>query len=198
MLIGISGKIGSGKDTLAGMIKAEDPSYELKSFAYKLKQIVALLAGVPIEDTMTQEGKNIFIPEFNKTVGEMLQVIGTKSLRAGFDDNVWIKTLFADYRSNTSSAAPGSPDYPYPNWVITDVRFKNEARYIKSMGGILVRLDGDPAGIRAASTRDMTHPSEIDLDDFEDFDITYYNMGSLNVLREVAQQILCHKVSSTR
>ena len=39
VIIGISGKIGSGKDTLADMIIKYDSQFTKKSFAYKLKMI---------------------------------------------------------------------------------------------------------------------------------------------------------------
>ena len=56
------------------------------------------------------------------------------------------------------------------NWVISDVRFLNEAESIRKRGGILIRLEGDPTGIRAKDTRDPNHESEIQLDDYEHFD----------------------------
>lgn len=183
MLIGISGKIGSGKSTLANLLLLSSRMpWEEKSFALKLKQITALVAGVPLETTFTQEGKNIFVPTFNMTVGEMLQRIGTNAMRDGLDENVWIKALFADYKNES-------------NWVVSDVRFPNEADYIKSMGGILVRLEGDPADVRKNSNRDMTHPSETALDDYKGFDAIYSNTGTLEELSNFADTICNHKPS---
>jgi hypothetical protein len=59
------------------------------------------------------------------------------------------------------------------NYIIDDVRFKNEADIIKEKGGILIRLEGDPKGIRAKDLRDPNHISEIALDDYDKFDIKY-------------------------
>ncbi len=83
MIIGISGRIGSGKDTVGVIIQylttqfneGTNPSYEeflkyhcphnntyarweIKKYAYKLKQIVALLTGCTIEQLEDQEFKN--------------------------------------------------------------------------------------------------------------------------------------------
>lgn len=82
MIIGISGKIGSGKDTIAKIIqwldwlkymeyKAEDHPFDkmteipyvpqgwiVKKFAGKLKQMVALLIGCTIEDLEDINFKN--------------------------------------------------------------------------------------------------------------------------------------------
>lgn len=130
-----------------------------KSFAYKVKQIASILCGLPMEDMISQDGKNKVLDMFGGiTVGRLQQLIGTDIFRKQFFDDVWIVSLFLDYR-------PG--DF----WFVSDVRFKNEADYVRKMGGILVRLEGDPMGVRAASKRDLNHPSETDLDDYEHFDI---------------------------
>src|SRR5208282_4984324 len=99
VLIGISGKIGSGKDTLAQMIMKNFPelNFQQKSFAYKLKQIVAILSGTTIDENLTQEGKQRHIPEWGMTLGQMQQVIGTECIRNHFDQNAWVKALFIDY-----------------------------------------------------------------------------------------------------
>jgi len=58
-IISISGKIGSGKDTVAQMIQDIQPkTWEVKKFAGKLKQIVSLLTGIPVEDLEKQEVKD--------------------------------------------------------------------------------------------------------------------------------------------
>ena len=86
-LIGISGKKRSGKNTVADIIqyltsplnkemtsfgdfkryfkkqRGFELNYEQKSFAYKLKQIVSLLTGVPVEDLEKEEVKNSTLPE---------------------------------------------------------------------------------------------------------------------------------------
>lgn len=152
----------NGKDTVADFIIEQLPDlhFQKKSFAYKLKKITSIISGRSMEDMLTQEGKKINIPEFNMTVGGMQQFIGTELFREWWDENIWIKALFADY---------GEKD----NWIISDTRFKNEADYIKKMGGFLLRLEGDPGGVRARSNRDMNHASEVDLDDYDGFDLVW-------------------------
>ena len=81
-LIGISGKMGNGKDTVADIIQycTRDFAYsdytleqfqnlnttktfEIKYFAFKLKQISSMLIGLPIETFKTQEGKLTVLDE---------------------------------------------------------------------------------------------------------------------------------------
>lgn len=177
MIIGISGKLGSGKDTFAAMLIEElNYNVEIKKFADKLKQTVSILSGRPIEDMYSVEGKNIFIEEFDMTVGTMQQKIGTNALRDNFDINVWVKSLFTSYSEDK-------------NWIITDARFENEADYIKHLGGILIRIDGDPAKVRENSTRDLTHVSETSLDNYA-FDLYIHNDGTLDDLRDKVKFVI--------
>lgn len=58
MLIGISGKIKSGKSTVTDMLLKLLPGTEEKQFANKLKQIVCLLTGCTIEELNNQAFKS--------------------------------------------------------------------------------------------------------------------------------------------
>lgn len=140
--------------------------------------MTALLASVPIETTMTQEGKNTYVEAYGMTIGEMLQKIGTNALRDNFHKNVWINALAIEIQKN-----PG-------NYIITDCRFKNEAQAIKDMGGILVRIERPVNPIAENSGRDLKHPSEVDLDDYEGFDHVIINDGTVEQLHDKALGVL--------
>lgn len=178
MLIGINGKLGSGKDTLASLIKkhASVNNVVNKSFAYKLKIMGAFLTGTEEPLWFSQEGKNVMLPAWGMTIGEFQQKLGTEAIRNGLHTNAWVLALMADY------------DKIF-NWIITDVRFPNEADVVKEHGGIVIRIDGDPAGVRARSSRNLNHPSEISLDNYENFDYRYMNNKSLDDLENFAKDI---------
>lgn len=184
VIIGISGKIGSGKSTAAKYLidSMKELHFEEKFFAYNVKKIASIISGLSMDDMLSQDGKNRELPLYGGiTVGRLQQVIGTDLFRQHFDDMVWVKSLFAPY------------DPARDNWIVSDVRFKNEADYVKSQGGLLVRLEGDPAGVRAKSTRDMNHPSETGLDDYGKFDIvveTEYGEGKLKLLVDTLRVML--------
>jgi len=180
MIIGISGKLQTGKNTSAHMMQFIIENYkegldadsmfasyllgydydfkktEQKQFASKIKQIVALLINCDVKDLEDESFKNKILskewwtyklpndqllaytdnnPDFiNKynlikmTPRLMMQLIGTEGMRNLIHPNIWITSLFNDYKEDS-------------NWIITDVRFPNEAKAIKDKGGILIRVN---------------------------------------------------------
>jgi hypothetical protein len=103
-IIGISGKAGHGKDTAADWLirKYSGTHYiEKKSWAHKLKMIVAILSETTLEQNLTAEGKKIMSPLFGLTLGEMQQKVGT-GLRQVVDEKLWIKSLFIDHTHNAN------------------------------------------------------------------------------------------------
>jgi hypothetical protein len=161
MLIGISGKIGAGKDTFADLILGWDTSYRKKAFAEMLKTMSAMVTGTPIELQYTQEGKNTFIESLGMTIGDVQQKLGN-GLRDTLHKDLWVITRFADYTDDD-------------DWIISDMRYKNEAQIIRDKGGFLIRMEGDPGKVNANTKRDKTHKSEIDLDDWTDWDYRLWN-----------------------
>lgn len=237
MIIGLSGHIKSGKTTAANLIK-ETKIFDEKYFAFKLKFIAAFLTGDDIKNFETQEGKEGFLPEWGMTRRKMLQMLGTESLRNNFHDQVWIKALFADYKPQCKGycARMKQADDPsctceqdcdcMPNWIISDVRFKNEADAIKERGGIIIRINrpfsniypiqwsqytqlyggkknnfygSDKGFMTWAFNNDhelfskISHPSEIGLDDYPDFDLIIDNTKSVQEYEQQLHDFLTQK-----
>lgn len=247
-LVGISGYINSGKDTLGMMLQAltmkieypgkihatawgDDPigyareyagrpnhkgGWGIRKFAGKLKLLVASILNVPIERLEDQEFKKEILdrswskgtiledtPErysaiiHNMDVRQLLQETAS-TLRDHVHQNYWVNALFADYiptvehyKGNIAIHATGSAiNYIYPNWIITDVRFPNEARAIKERGGIIVRVNRPFVRIEGqGKQRVARHSSETALDNWE-FDYIANNEGTLEELLVDAQYIL--------
>lgn len=111
----------------------------------------------------------------------LLQNYGTEYARSQ-DADYWIKALDKKIQADLPKIA-----------VITDVRFPNEAEYIKQNGGYLIevrRLNAD--GSQFLDTgRDPNHPSETSLDNYEGYDFTIeVKDGDLANLRKLSTGVL--------
>lgn len=151
----------SGKDTAADTLAAcafQDgrPTFRRASFAGALKDELAQMYGVTRE----------FIDTHKDNFRLILQGHGTEYRRKLFGDDYWINRLEADLVSRPAGIC-----------VITDVRFPNEAQFVKDRGGIVVRIQ------RGETLQPDTHPSEIALDDW-DFDFVLFNTGDLGEFQE--------------
>lgn len=240
MIIGISGKLKSGKNTVASIIQylmvlnrpstsgwttydlikrlnnKEDMSYlnvygwPQKAFAHKLKEVIALLLGIPVsklyEETFKDEilpdrwkryklkdrfGTKLFFNDYQEAVEyetaatqdhpytregyelqnvrEFMQLIGTELFREQVHPNVWVNALLSEYVpvDDSKRASMGNViDYSactWPNWIINDVRFPNEAKAIKARNGLILRIN------RPADRTEgyHNHPSETALDNWK-------------------------------
>ena len=176
-LIGLSGRRGSGKDTVAQLMQQLQPerNWQIRSFGDSIKAVCATLAGEDVAPYYTQAGKAGLVPTFHRTRGEMLQQVGS-ALRA-WEPLVWVDAFFA--------ALPGN-DFV----LVPDIRFANEADPIRARGGLMLRVEGDPLHQRGDGTRDDNHPSEVAMDDYPHFDGILHNTGSLHDLRRQVQELL--------
>jgi hypothetical protein len=177
MIIGISGYSGSGKDLVGTIIQEISLNkWHVKKWAGKLKTIASILTGIPIEKFEDQEFKKTDLgPEWNMTVRDFLQKLGTDAVRDGLHKNTWVNATLVDY----------TPD---ANWIITDTRFPNEAEAIKKAGGIVVRINRP--GVQPINP----HPSETSLDDWE-FDAVINNDGDVaDIVHKVGLLLYKHNI----
>jgi hypothetical protein len=185
MIISISGKMGSGKDTLGKEIQMVAKErygidFEIKKFAGKLKDISALLLNVPVEAFESQAFKSNPLPgegvwkdnDFNVMTGrDFLVKLGTDAMREHFSKDVWVNALFADYIEGES------------NWIITDTRFENELDRVKQVDNHLciyvTRGNAQPTDNNAS------HVSETELSaaDFKgDMDLVFANGDDMEII----------------
>ena len=156
LLVGICGSIGSGKTTLARLLKQEY-RYDELSFAQPLKEI-AKIFGFQVE---TQMDKKTIHPYWNISSRHFLRQWGTELCRQHLPkiipemSSIWIQHMEMKLNEVWNRS-------PQRRIVISDVRFVDEAALISKHGGILVRVvrpDAEPNDSRHESDKPI--PDEL-------------------------------------
>jgi hypothetical protein len=209
VVVFLSGKIGSGKDTTADALgdafddHHKGARYMKVRFADALKAGVSAMTGVPLmddNDFSRAQKEGLLIPvgiDEQITLREFLQKFGTEAIRSVWND-FWIARAIQTCVIALSRAS----EVPRVI-VITDCRFKNElsaAAHLQKrfddsilLNGtkvVTVRLEGNPAGVIRP---EKEHASETDLDDM----ISEFNLvinteidGPDVVARKIMEKIL--------
>lgn len=141
MIIGLTGYAQTGKDTGAGFLIQE--GFERKAFADKLREsLYRLNPPVALEEVDDQCNAGTFFVRVQQIVDrlgwdvakvtyleirELLQRFGTEVGRDLYGTNFWVDIVMNSLNPDT-------------NYVITDVRFPNEADAVKAAGGVVVRI----------------------------------------------------------
>ena len=125
-LIGLTGRKRAGKDTSADYLCAKY-GYKKAAYADPLKTACQCLFGLREDQLYNQSLKEEPDPYWKLTPRYLMQFLGTDLLRKQFDPDIWIKLMEKKIGSGEG-------------WIITDVRFRNEAEFIKSRGGIIIKI----------------------------------------------------------
>ncbi len=244
MIIAISGKKQSGKDTVGKILQyftipkehrtitihewmelastvytpeiIGDTYMPTKKFATKLKEISAYLLDTPSKNFESDDFKNTTLSElwkvftvnysdglcshnklFNKfqdayeffsqctqigftatepieklmTYRDFLIQLGTDGGREQVHPNIWVYTTFSEYT-------------PKENWIITDMRFKNELDFVKKLDSYIIRVDRD-----GLPPNDSVTETQLD-DSYQEFDCVINNSDSIEDLMESIEDII--------
>lgn len=181
-IVAIHGEIGAGKDTVGKMLAEQLVDrwlVENRRFATTVKENISNMTGIamtPIHDLpyanqvydFTREQKEIYLPAWDKTIGQMLQIYATEAVRDHLHEDAWILSLEAKLDRTAIS-------------IITDLRFENEVSFLKKKKALLIKV------IRTADelklSRDTKHRSEQGLSN-EHFDYIIDNSGTIEELKE--------------
>lgn len=145
MLIGLTGKAGSGKDS-AGQYMVFNEKYNFKRYAFAdcLKKNLSRITGIPGNYFYDRDKKEEVLEAWGKSPRELAQLFGTEVARYLHPD-IWIRALENEMGHRVGGIRNSTFDT-----VITDVRFENEADWIRSNGGHVVHVHRDVDPIEAS------------------------------------------------
>jgi dephospho-CoA kinase len=157
MIIGITGKMQSGKDTAADYLISKLEHHRKCSFADPIKQM--LTVGLQLTYAQTHgNSKEIVDERYKCTARKMMQTLGTEWGRQMIHKDIWL-TIAQNSLDNRR--------------IFADVRFENEAEWFREVG-YLIHIDrpGLPRSI---------HESEAGVG-YQNQDFLVKNAGSLKDL----------------
>lgn len=161
MIIACGHRRERGKDTVCDYL-VKKYRFKKDCFAYSLKEGIGRKVFGFNYEQLCGNLKNTIDPFWERTPREILQKVGTDLFRNCFDEDIWVKTLqkrleIINYNKN--------------DICISDLRMLNEAKALKKLGAILIKIN---RVIDFNEKIDM-HQSEIDLLYFNDWDYVIYN-----------------------
>lgn len=190
-LIGLVGPAGSGKDTAAQRL-VEQHGFVAYALAEPIRTMLYAMfseANIPAAKLFTTEAKAQPIEALNgATPRHLMQSLGTEWGRKLVGEDVWL-TVAERHLGLLAGDEPVADRI-----VITDVRFANEAAWVRRHGGTLVSLERPGAGLQgsAASHSSEAHITEIDTH------LALLNDGSIAALwdqvDDMAEQVAMWKV----
>lgn len=177
-IIGLSGKMGVGKDFIASNI--------IQKYFDKIGKKSLIMAFADQLKVNTSIKNNININEMyntkNEKIRKLLQQEGTLNGRMKYGENIWI-----NYIDNWINIYK---DRGIEVVIITDCRFKNEIEYIESKNGIVLRIEANDRNKERIHKENnnkqiVNHESEIGLDNYNFKNVIYNEKNSKNVENQV-------------
>lgn len=177
--------------------------YWENSFGKRINYLDNIIYGSTAKDGLTSRKLIKLTPRL------LLQLIGTECGRNIIHPNIWVNSLFSEYKnkwSNLNLARINNNEITgeeYPNWIITDMRFPNEYQAVKQRGGITIRVnrynstcvcvDDSSLDCLTPCSRKPQHESEVALDHVTDWDYVIDNSGTIEELVEKVRTILVNE-----
>ena len=172
IIVGFGHRAGVGKDAAA--LALEPLGYERLGFADTLKSIAYAVRPEwqPMIDEYGWDSVKRLMPD----VRQFLQLLGTEGVRDHLGEDVWVDACMAKMQ-------------PGHKYVVTDVRFPNEAKAILRAGGHLYRID------RPGRQSVQAHLSEEALASWDGWSGTFTNsFDSLGSFQLFVQEYVLHHV----
>ncbi len=167
-ILGLLARSGHGKTTVARHLEATFGA-EVRSLAGPMKRAVRNVFGFTEAQLWgTQAEKEAVDPRYGFSPRWLLQRLGTEGLREEFGEDIHLQALVRGLRAEESVRPTGSPLGLY---VVDDVRFPNDARFIAEggadfYGGVLKIVATD-----VPASEHESHPSELFIDAVRGTDI---------------------------
>jgi len=137
MIIGLSGKARCGKDTIAEYIAAGYIGVKKYALADPLKKSASIMFNIPLNHFYDADKKEVVNEFWGISPREIAQKVGTECAREVFRQDFWLKRC--ESQMNDSPVKPVI-------FIVSDVRFENEAAWIRENGGEVWHIERPTLG----------------------------------------------------
>lgn len=127
MIIGLIGQARVGKTTFADYL-VQLYGYNTVAFATPIKEAMRVAFDLN-DEQIDGKLKEVEDKRWGVTPRQLYQKFGTDWARNLLGQDVWIKRLKIELKKNTDR-----------HTIVSDIRFPNEAKAVKDMGGILIKI----------------------------------------------------------
>ena len=188
MLIVLSGKKGSGKDTIADMFV--EKGWIKVAFAQFIKKALVELMGWD-ESILNNQKKEENDDYWGISPRFMMQFLGTEVLRNSLGNKLSQSISYQGKEYQASFHIKRLHQLIIPllkakkKVIIVDARFQDEIDYVKWMGGITIGIRG-----RENLNNYSNHSSEKDIDNFKNIDLIIDNSGTLESLTNKIKNVI--------
>lgn len=169
-VIGLTGPRRSGKDTVRRFILAHQGGYPY-SMADPMRAMLMAGFGIDLNDPYWEAKKELVIPGLGVSPRNMMRTLGTEWGRNLVNRDVWL--ILAKGRMIADGAG----------MVIADIRFENEAQWVRYMGGRIVHVSNP----RVSAAVEHTSDEPIKEEPGDGFIV---NAGTLDELQDSVRQLL--------
>jgi len=126
-IIGLTGLEGSGKDTVADFL-VEAHGFHKVSFASPMKKALNIMFNWEMEQWDDREWKERTLKELGKSPRQLAQTLGTEWGRELVNPRLWLLVAAKEIKRHQKV-------------VISDVRYDEEAEYVRAIGGRIFMID---------------------------------------------------------
>lgn len=188
LYIGITGKKGHGKDTIADYIVENYDAAKL-AFAYEIKEWIKIIDPIlPFQDGHVRLSELLKIYTFEelkrqeteshgKELRRLAQLIGTEIGRERIGEDFWIKQFekFAEKSRHKII-------------IVSDMRFVNESECVKSKNGLIWRV------VNENIKNEDKHKSETEMDNIIVNNLIYNNTTKESLYKKIDRILVLNDV----
>ena len=127
-IIGVTGLARVGKDAVTDALLLLGGAQYSYSFANPLRAMLKAGFDIDMNERYWRQHKEDVIPALGKSPRQLMQTLGTEWGRVLVSDDIWLVLAAAKLIKHG------------PGMVLPDVRFENEAKWIRDRGGTIIHV----------------------------------------------------------